>query len=194
MSKFQPSSFWSEVELKNLEVVVLLHNSIQFVQFTTDTKTAQSVILSLPCLTAGSFTFTPPHIPLVIVEKYSIPISPGHQTCIQKAFGLSTWAVANFIQAWRCQFWSRSFFLGRQHLSPWRFKTLHGGEWCWYFSNFQFMTGLSLRGSWTSKSISPHPRESVWVVFQILAKWWHIWITGTYVQLVEVMILESAVV
>lgn len=79
--------------MKNLEVVILLHNSIQFVQFTTDTKTAQSVILSLPCLTAGSLAFTPPHIPLVIVEKYSIPSSPGHQTCIQKAFGLSTWQL-----------------------------------------------------------------------------------------------------
>lgn len=36
-------------------------------------------------------------------------------TFLQKAFVLSTWAAADFNQAWRCQFWSRGLFSRSKH-------------------------------------------------------------------------------
>lgn len=81
-------------------------------------------------------------MPLVIWKNSSIFVSSDHKTFLQKPFGLSMWTTAYFSWGWRCQFWSRSFFLDQYHLR--RQYSLYCGQWQCCSRCFQFMAGLSL--------------------------------------------------
>lgn len=97
VSKFQPSSSWFEVKLKNFEVI-LLHYFISFVQFTTTTgsKTAPE---QDSCLTAGT----------LFLDVEASPYSSKHVSCLcdQKAQSLSHLTI-KLLPRWHLGFFTWS--------------------------------------------------------------------------------------
>lgn len=104
---------WSEIKLKIL-VVFLLHYSIHVPP--SDLTLIMIMFLglkALPLLFQGY---------LLSLLPNSFFVLSDHKTFLQKAFGLSVCAAANFSWPWRCWFWNRGFFLGPYTLSPWLSK------------------------------------------------------------------------
>lgn len=105
---------------------------------------------------------------------------PPCLTLLEKAFGLSMCTPANFNCTLRLRLWSSGFCLGRDPLSLCK-TCFDCGQWRWCSSGFEFMTHFNPGGFW---AVPEHPliggRQLGWTSS---AKWWHIQITGTFVQL-----------
>lgn len=106
MSKFQPSSCWHEVKLKNFEVLLLFDYPIHFVQYyqSTGGKTMQSTMNPWLCCTVFlGLKVSPLLLQTHFVGKYlNLSIIRQQNFSFQKTFSLSVWTAVNF--RWACVF------------------------------------------------------------------------------------------